>query len=74
MKLDKKSLKVLVEALPTDAVTQISERVNYSKSLIQKVLAGTRHNVEILEAAIEVAKETKEKKEALRNEIMELVS
>lgn len=74
-KLDDESLKLLREALPVDGVRKIKERlIDISISTIQKTLNGERNKEAVILAAIEIAKEEKSKKDALKNEILELVS
>lgn len=50
--------------LPNDYIKRIYERMNkkYSWSMIQKTLYGERNNDEIIEAAIQLAEETKAEK------------
>lgn len=72
-KVDKRSLKILREALPANGVKIIQERIQHiSIDYINKILNGTRYSREVLNVAIQVAKEEKEKNDALKNEIHEL--
>jgi hypothetical protein len=74
IQMDKKTLDILRKALRTDGIKKIQERFQgqVTTNYIYKVLNGTRNDDEILEAAIEVAREEKEKKDALKAKILEL--
>ncbi len=73
-KLDKQSLKLLIQALPDKWAEKIQGYLNYefSKSYIRSVLYGQRHRDEIILAAIELSKEEKLKIDSFKNEILEL--
>ena len=74
-RINKKSLEILKEALPVDGVQRIKERLDkYTIDYINKILNGTRQNDAVIETAIAIAKEEKDKKNALKNEIAELAS
>jgi len=74
-RIDKKSLKILREALPLDAASKIQSRLGkYTIDYITRVLKGTRKNTAIIEAALEIAKETKEHLNLLKSQINELAS
>ena len=75
-KLDKQYLKVLRESLPFKGANKIREYLNneFSTSYIRSVLQGDRQRDEIINAAIEIAKEEKAKMEIIKNEILELAS
>ncbi|MFZ4569736.1 MAG: hypothetical protein ACOYM0_01245 [Bacteroidales bacterium] len=72
-KIDNRSLKILREALPIDGSKIIQERLNeYTIDYINKILNGTRYSPKVIEVALEIAKEEKDKKIALQNQIAEL--
>ena len=74
-KIDNRSLKILREALPADGVKIIQERLNeYTIDYINRILNGTRHNPKVIEVALEIAKEAKEKNIALKNQIADLAT
>ena len=64
----------LRENLPKNHLSTIHSRLNgkFSKSLIEKVLRGTRNNDIIIEYAIELAHQDKIKKAALQERIHSL--
>jgi hypothetical protein len=71
--IDKKSLKILRESLPVDGVKIIQERMNeFTPDYIYKILKGIRYNPKVIEVAVAIAKETRDKKIALQNQIAEL--
>jgi len=73
IEIDKDILDKLRNALPADGSMIIKEKTGLSRKHIDNVLAGRRYNLNVIKAAIEVAKETKEKNESLRKEIIDLV-
>jgi hypothetical protein len=74
-KLDNKSLKILRGALPAGSFKIIKERLGeFTIDYIRKIMNGTNHNDKVIMMALAVAKEEKERKEALKKEIAELAT
>lgn len=48
-------LKKLRKKLPTDGVKKIKEKTGFSRQYINQVLSGDKLNLDIIDAAIEVA-------------------
>jgi len=73
--LDNKSLNILREALPEDGYMQIQDRLGeFTIDYIRKILYGKRRSSKVIEMALEVAREEKERRDALKKEIAELAS
>lgn len=70
--LSTKSLNALKKALPHGSVKAIAERMNLDASTVSKVLDGKSNNLEVIEVALQVAKEAKAKRRDLENRITEL--
>ncbi len=74
-KIDNRSLKILREALPVNGVKIIQERLNeYTIDYINKILNGKRYSERVIEVALEIAKEAKDKNIALKNQIADLAT
>jgi len=56
-------------ALPTKYIDTLCERTQFSRSMVSQVMNGERRNFEIIDAAIELAKEEKAKSEQRKLEI-----
>ena len=52
-------LEKLKAALPSNYIDTLSERTEFSRSYVCQVINGERKNFEIIDAAIELAKEEK---------------
>lgn len=67
--LTTKSLKKLREALPDGAFTVISEHFNVNKSTVSRVLSGKTENLDIIEYAILLVKQKRDRIDAIETEI-----
>jgi len=65
-------LSKLRASLPVHHLKILSERTKYSTVYIWQVLNNERQNQDIIDAAISLAKETKERREAAKNDIANL--
>lgn len=70
--ITKKELTKLRNSLPERYVRKISETTGYVATYVWQVLNGHRWNEKIIDAAIELAKQTKEKLETAKNDIANL--
>jgi hypothetical protein len=52
-------LEKLKSSLPNDHLTILNKRTGFSKTYIYQVLNGERSNIAIIDAAIDLAEETK---------------
>jgi hypothetical protein len=62
-------LEKLKNALPTNYIDTLSERTEFSRSYVCQVINGERNNLEIIDAAIELAKEEKVIREERQKQI-----
>lgn len=67
--MTKKDLNKLKKSLPKGYRDLISEKLDCSISLVDQVLAGTRKNIEIVDAAVNLALSHKAQIEELSNKI-----
>lgn len=70
--MKKKELNKLKRSLPANWCKLLSDETGLAKSTISMVLAGHRNNMEVIKAAIILAKENKSNTEILVKEIAEL--
>jgi septin family protein len=70
--MDINDLIKLKTALPKNHLVELHKITKYSKTYIWQVLAGERENDQIIDAAIELAKENKEKIESRKSELANL--
>lgn len=70
--MTKKELIKLKNSLPKGYRDTLSLKFNYSVSTVDMVLVGTRKNIELIKAAIELAKCHKIEMENLSKEIKQL--
>ncbi len=75
-KLNDESLKLLRESLPGGAVKKIRARLDnkLSVSHIQQILRGLGHRDDVIYAALAIAKEEKDEKDSMEQEILKLAS
>jgi len=67
--MTKKDLNKLKKSLPKGYRDLIAEKLDCSVSLVDQVLAGTRKNIEIVDAAVNLALSHKAQIEELSNKI-----
>jgi hypothetical protein len=72
MKLHKVDLEKLKERLPYGWQKKIAEHCELSTETVKKVLQGDFYNREVIEAAIELAKENIENENRIKREIDKL--
>lgn len=65
-------LKKLRDSLPSNYAELLEKKIGFSKSTIYSVMNGVRNNMEIIDAAIELARDTKEKLESQKKAIENL--
>ena len=65
-------LKKLKDSLPYDFGVELQKRTGFARTYCYQVLSGERKNPEIIDAAILLAKEEKEKRELQKSEIENL--
>lgn len=70
--ITKKELSKLRKSLPKGAIKIISINTGYVTTYVWQVLNEQRWNQKIIDAAIELAKQTKEKIETAKNDIANL--
>jgi hypothetical protein len=56
-------LEKLKRSLPPKGIKTIAEKLNLSEDMVRKVLNNDKNNENVIDAAIELAKEYKEKQE-----------
>lgn len=64
-----KYLKKLKSNLPTGAISKIAERLNISQSTVSRVFNGEIKNLNVVEDALLLIKETEEKTAELESKI-----
>lgn len=72
MKLAKTDLKKLKKSLPSGAAQMLAESQGVTQSYVRMVLNGDREDVELIEAAIELAEAQKRLEETLKEKIQAL--
>lgn len=70
--MTKEELSKIRKNMPLGYLTIISERTGKTRDSVSKVLRGVFNSDEIIETAIILARETKEKKESMRKRIRNL--
>ena len=70
--MTKKDLKKLRNSLPKGFRTTIAEQCNCSVSLVEQVLNGVRVNLDVVQAAVELAASHKSRIDELTNQIKSL--
>jgi len=70
--MNKTDLKKLRKRLPRSWAKLIAEKLNLSPIYVFKVLSGDRNNDTVILAAIDLAEESKEEKEKMRERIHSL--
>lgn len=70
--LSTNSLRKLRSSLPYGAVSKLAEQLSVTQSLVSKVLHGHSQNDTVIQAAIQMAKESAEETNRLENEIQSL--
>ncbi len=70
--MTKKELIKLKKSLPKGYRDALAEKFNCSVSTVDMVMVGTRKNIELIKAAIDIAKGHKIEMENLSKEIKEL--
>lgn len=69
MKMNKAELSLLKENLPKGFRQTLADQCRCSVASVDSVLAGTRSNIDIIKAAVEMAKTFHEEKSALKQKI-----
>jgi formylmethanofuran dehydrogenase subunit E-like metal-binding protein len=70
--MTKKELKILRKNLPTGYRDTLATQLHFTPWYIDKVLTGTRKNIDIIKAAAQLAKEHKAEIDTLSNQIKQL--
>lgn len=70
--MTKEELEKIRKNMPIGYLAILAERTGKTRDSVSKVLRGVFHSDEIIEAAIILAKETKEKKESMQKGLNEL--